>query len=114
MTSSLGAVISSHPNIGLYVTKSHEIYVGEAEPIVDDILGGSALQPGEVTVAIRSSGICGQANTRSACDALEMLTIFQRSDVHFWKHGGIVAGIAFPAISEPANQEGAHRDWPSA
>ncbi|KAI9928586.1 hypothetical protein ASPWEDRAFT_168560 [Aspergillus wentii DTO 134E9] len=60
----------SLPNIGVYTNPQHNLYVAEAEPTLEKVKSGSLLQPGEVTVAIKSSGICG-------------------SDVHFWKHGGI-------------------------
>ncbi|KAL3448290.1 L-Arabinitol 4-dehydrogenase [Aspergillus insuetus] len=57
-------------NRGVYTDPSHSLYIADAEPSADTIQAGSTLQPGEITVAIKSSGICG-------------------SDVHFWKHGGI-------------------------
>ncbi|KAJ6083120.1 hypothetical protein N7467_007255 [Penicillium canescens] len=60
----------SLPNIGVYTDPSHNLYVAAAEPSLEEVKSGSTLQPGEITVAIKSSGICG-------------------SDVHFWKHGGI-------------------------
>ena len=46
-------------NRGVYTNTSHDLYVADAEPLADTILSGSTLEPGEVTVAIKSSGICG-------------------------------------------------------
>ncbi|GJP88065.1 hypothetical protein CBS63078_2783 [Aspergillus niger] len=58
------------PNRGVYTDPEHNLFIKEAEPTLDQIIDGSSLAEGEVTVAIKCSGICG-------------------SDVHFWKHGGI-------------------------
>ncbi|KAJ6014712.1 L-arabinitol 4-dehydrogenase [Penicillium herquei] len=58
------------PNIGLHIDPAHNIWLYNAFPIVEDIRTGTGLENGEVTVAIKSTGICG-------------------SDIHFWKHGGI-------------------------
>ncbi|KAJ9256521.1 hypothetical protein DTO207G8_2524 [Paecilomyces variotii] len=58
------------PNIGLYTNPTHKIWLDEAFPRAEDAASGEGLQVGEVTVAIKSTGICG-------------------SDIHFWKHGGI-------------------------
>ncbi|BCR88033.1 NAD(P)-dependent alcohol dehydrogenase [Aspergillus chevalieri] len=57
-------------NRGVYTDPVHNLYVADAEPAAGTVSSGSSLQPGEVTVATKRSGICG-------------------SDVHFWKHGGI-------------------------
>lgn len=46
-------------NIGVYTNPAHELWVGEAEPAYDTITGGNSLKHGEVTVAIKSTGICG-------------------------------------------------------
>lgn len=51
--------MSSSENIGVYSTPSHELYVDKAEPTLDDVLEKKSLQAGEVTIAIKSSGICG-------------------------------------------------------
>ncbi|GME33776.1 putative sorbitol dehydrogenase protein [Neofusicoccum parvum] len=60
----------SAANIGVYTNPSHDLYVAPASPSLDEVRDGSSLQPGEVTIAIKSTGICG-------------------SDVHFWRHGGV-------------------------
>ncbi|KAM0189365.1 hypothetical protein ACHAPA_012306 [Fusarium lateritium] len=57
-------------NVGLYINSEHNLWLDAASPNLDEVRSGSSLQPGEVTVAIKTTGICG-------------------SDVHFWKHGGI-------------------------
>ncbi|KAF7953868.1 hypothetical protein BTUL_0009g01030 [Botrytis tulipae] len=57
-------------NIGVYTNPAHELWVAEAEPSLESIEKGDSLKPGEVTVGIRSVGICG-------------------SDVHFW-HAGCI------------------------
>jgi L-iditol 2-dehydrogenase len=53
-------------NIGVFTNPKHELYVAECEPTASDLNPG----PGEVTVHIRASGICG-------------------SDIHFQKEGCI-------------------------
>ncbi|KAJ5108517.1 L-arabinitol 4-dehydrogenase [Penicillium angulare] len=57
-------------NVGMYTDSSHNLWLDKALPNAEDVQTGNGLQAGEVTVAIKSTGICG-------------------SDVHFWKHGGI-------------------------
>ncbi|KAL1957484.1 hypothetical protein VTO42DRAFT_5947 [Malbranchea cinnamomea] len=58
------------PNIGVYTNPNHDLWVAEASPSVEDVNSGKSLKPGEVTLEIRSTGICG-------------------SDVHFW-HAGCI------------------------
>ncbi|KAJ2895646.1 L-arabinitol 4-dehydrogenase [Zalerion maritima] len=58
------------PNVGVYTNPQHDMWVAPAEPSVKDIQQQESLKPGEVTVAIKSTGICG-------------------SDLHFWHHGCI-------------------------
>lgn len=57
-------------NIGVFTNPDHDLWINEAEPSVESLAKGDTLQHGEVTVAIKSTGICG-------------------SDVHFWRHGCI-------------------------
>lgn len=47
------------PNIGLYTNPTHKIWLDEAFPRAEDAASGEGLQVGEVTVAIKSTGICG-------------------------------------------------------
>ncbi|KAI0321290.1 GroES-like protein [Amylostereum chailletii] len=58
------------PNIGVYTDPQHNLWIDAAEPTVEQIKAGTHLEPGEVVVQIRSTGICG-------------------SDVHFWHAGRI-------------------------
>jgi L-iditol 2-dehydrogenase len=53
-------------NIGVFTNPNHDLYVAECQPASSDLSPG----PGEVTVHIRASGICG-------------------SDIHFQKEGCI-------------------------
>ncbi|EGP87838.1 unnamed protein product [Zymoseptoria tritici ST99CH_1A5] len=63
-------IAKSKANIGVYTNPEHDLWIAEAEPSTEDVLAGSGLQPGEITVAVKSTGICG-------------------SDVHFW-HAGCI------------------------
>jgi len=58
------------PNIGVFTNPNHDLWVAEATPTLDDVKAGKDLAPGEVYVAVKSTGICG-------------------SDVHFW-HAGCI------------------------
>ncbi|KAI1137225.1 GroES-like protein [Hypoxylon sp. FL0543] len=60
----------SKANIGVFTNPAHKLWINETEPTVEDVQKGESLKPGEVTVAIKSTGICG-------------------SDVHFW-HAGCI------------------------
>ncbi|KAI1191786.1 alcohol dehydrogenase GroES-like domain-containing protein [Nemania serpens] len=57
-------------NIGIFTNPKHDLWISEAEPTVESVQKGDGLKPGEVTIAIKSTGICG-------------------SDVHFW-HAGCI------------------------
>lgn len=58
------------PNIGVFTNPNHDLWVAEASPSLDDVKDGKNLAPGEVYIAVKSTGICG-------------------SDVHFWHEGCI-------------------------
>lgn len=59
-TSTSTTVAAEKPNIGVYTNPNHDLWVADALPSKEDIAqGGAKLQPGEVTVAIKSTGICG-------------------------------------------------------
>lgn len=47
------------PNIGVYTNPNHDLWINPAEPTAESVAAGSDLKPGEVTIAIRSTGICG-------------------------------------------------------
>ncbi|KAI0009442.1 GroES-like protein [Xylariaceae sp. FL0662B] len=68
--SSTTVVKPSKANIGVFTNPAHDLWINEAEPSVASLQKGDSLKPGEVTVAVRSTGICG-------------------SDVHFW-HAGCI------------------------
>lgn len=46
-------------NIGVYTNPEHELWVAEAQPSLESVEKGDSLKPGEVTVGIKSTGICG-------------------------------------------------------
>jgi L-iditol 2-dehydrogenase len=50
---------SLKPNIGVYTNPEHNLWIADAEPSVESVKAGADLKHGEVTVAIRSTGICG-------------------------------------------------------
>ena len=49
----------SKPNIGVYTNPEHALWVAEATPTLEDVKKGEGLKPGEVTIAVKSTGICG-------------------------------------------------------
>jgi L-iditol 2-dehydrogenase len=49
----------SKANIGVYTNPQHELWVAEASPSLESVEKGDSLKPGEVTVGIKSTGICG-------------------------------------------------------
>ncbi|KAJ5167441.1 L-arabinitol 4-dehydrogenase [Penicillium canariense] len=64
------ATTVSKTNIGVYTNPKHDLWIAETTPKVEDVQSGQGLKPGEVTIEVRSTGICG-------------------SDVHFW-HAGCI------------------------
>jgi L-iditol 2-dehydrogenase len=61
---------STKLNIGAYTDPTHNLFVAECNPSLEDVQSGTDLEPGEVYLGVRSTGICG-------------------SDVHFWQTGHI-------------------------
>ncbi|KAF2839345.1 sorbitol dehydrogenase-like protein [Patellaria atrata CBS 101060] len=57
-------------NIGVYTNPEHDLWIAPAEPSLETLSSPENLKPGEVTIAIKSTGICG-------------------SDIHFW-HAGCI------------------------
>ena len=47
------------PNIGVFTNPNHDLWITEAGPSAESVKVGADLKPGEVTIAIRSTGICG-------------------------------------------------------
>jgi L-iditol 2-dehydrogenase len=54
-----GTIRASKPNIGVFTNPKHDLWVTEATPTLESVQKGEELKEGEVTVAIRSTGICG-------------------------------------------------------
>lgn len=50
---------SLKPNIGVFTNPKHDLWVSPAEPSAESVKAGTLLKVGEVSVAIRSTGICG-------------------------------------------------------
>ncbi|KAK0751500.1 chaperonin 10-like protein [Schizothecium vesticola] len=65
-----GSLTATKNNIGVFTNPKHDLWISDATPTLESVQKGEDLKEGQVTVAIRSTGICG-------------------SDVHFWKHGCI-------------------------
>ena len=53
------ATTVSKTNIGVYTNPKHDLWIAEAEPKVEDVHSGKTLKSGEVTIEVRSTGICG-------------------------------------------------------
>lgn len=58
-TTTTTTVAPSKANIGVYTNPAHDLWVADASPSQQEVEQGESLQPGEVTVAIKSTGICG-------------------------------------------------------
>ncbi len=50
---------AAKPNIGVFTNPKHDLWVSEATPTLESVQNGEELREGQVTVAIRSTGICG-------------------------------------------------------
>ena len=66
----MSVITATEANIGVYTNPKHDLWIAETEPSLEDVQQGKNLNDGEVTVAIKSTGICG-------------------SDIHFWHEGCI-------------------------
>jgi hypothetical protein len=64
----------SKANIGVYTNPGHELWVGEAQPSLESVEKGDTLKVGEVTVGIKSTGICGWVPLHQ-CRTLLMLSV---------------------------------------
>jgi L-iditol 2-dehydrogenase len=54
-----GTINAAKPNIGVFTNPKHDLWVSEATPTLESVQKGEELREGQVTVAIRSTGICG-------------------------------------------------------
>lgn len=46
-------------NIGVYTNPAHDLWVAETQPSKEQVEAGEGLAEGEITVAVKSTGICG-------------------------------------------------------
>lgn len=46
-------------NIGVFTNPKHDLWINEAGPTLESVQNGEELKEGQVTIAIRSTGICG-------------------------------------------------------
>ena len=58
------------PNIGVYTDPAHKLWVDESGPSLEEVKKGESLKPGEVTVGIKSTGICGYVHLHDFCAIL--------------------------------------------
>lgn len=47
------------PNVGVYTNPAHEIWIADTTPSLESVKKGDGLREGQVTVGIKSTGICG-------------------------------------------------------
>lgn len=59
MSSTINDVILTAQNVGVYIDPEHNLWVEDSSPTLEEVKSGAALQPGEVVVAIKTTGICG-------------------------------------------------------
>jgi L-iditol 2-dehydrogenase len=53
------ATVLDKPNIGVFTNPKHDLWVAESTPTLKEVQSGESLNPGQVTVEVRSTGICG-------------------------------------------------------
>ena len=58
----------SKANIGVFTNPAHKLWITEAEPSLETVEKGDSLKPGEVTIAIKSTGICGYESCAIYCN----------------------------------------------
>lgn len=49
----------SLPNVGVFTDPEHKLWVAESGPTLESVKKGQDLKHGEVTIGIKSTGICG-------------------------------------------------------
>ena len=64
-TTATTTTIIGKPNIGVFTNPDHKLWVGESQPTVETVKEGKELKEGEVTIGIRSTGICGYRSLTS-------------------------------------------------
>jgi L-iditol 2-dehydrogenase len=53
-------------NIGVFTNPKHDLWIADAKPTLEEVQNGSTLKSGEVTVEVRSTGICGYSHPLSS------------------------------------------------
>ena len=53
------ASTASKANIGVFTNPQHDLWISEASPSLESVQKGEELKEGEVTIFVRSTGICG-------------------------------------------------------
>jgi hypothetical protein len=79
------------PNVGVYTNPNHDLWVAPAEPSAEAIKSGSDLKQGEVSVAIRSTGICGYV--AFILDPASLRTIADEGTVPMSTSGMLAASV---------------------
>lgn len=52
----------SKPNVGVFTDPEHRLWIAESGPSLESVQEGKGLKEGEVTIGIKSTGICGYVN----------------------------------------------------
>ena len=47
------------PNIGVFTDPAHKLWVADSGPSLESVKKGEDLEVGQVTVGVKSTGICG-------------------------------------------------------
>lgn len=68
------ATVLEKPNIGVFTNPKHDLWVAESTPTLKDVNSGQGLNPGQVTVEVRSTGICGYVGISFQCRVFLRLT----------------------------------------
>ena len=53
------ATVLEKTNIGVFTNTKHDLWVADAKPTLEEVKSGEGLKPGEVSIEVRSTGICG-------------------------------------------------------
>lgn len=59
MSETATIVKPSQANIGVYTNPAHHLWIGESGPTLESVQKGDSLEHGQVTIAVKSTGICG-------------------------------------------------------
>ena len=58
-TTEVAARKATKNNIGVFTNPKHDLWINDATPTLESVHKGEDLKEGQVTIAIRSTGICG-------------------------------------------------------